>query len=84
MGVYNRINIEITCPKCHKPLEWQSKHLIYDGLFLGNLMQDITLNERMDGEIYAFCYNCEIWFDADIVKGGITDIKQSKPITKEK
>ncbi len=84
MGVYNVIDTKTLCPKCHKPVEWQSKHLIYDGFVLANLLENIVLNERMEGEMHTFCDKCKTGFDADIINGQITNIEYRKPIKKLK
>ncbi len=80
MGVFNTIKTDEKCPNCHQPVEWQSKRLIYDGIIVGNLMQALTLNKRMDGEMHAYCDACETWFDATIEKGKVVTIKPSNPI----
>lgn len=67
--MFNVIKSKLKCPKCHETVEWQSKYLTYDGYVLENLLQDITLNKHMDGEMHTFCDSCKTAVDVDIKKG---------------
>lgn len=77
MGIYNTIHTEQTCPNCSAPVEWQSKHLDYDGLVLANAMQQIELKPQVEGEMHAHCDACKTWTDATIQQGKIVALKTS-------
>lgn len=67
--MFNVINSKTTCPTCHKPVEWQSKYLTYAGYVLENLLQNITLNKYIDGEIHTLCDHCKKAVEITIKKG---------------
>ncbi len=69
MGLYNRIKSKLTCPKCNKILEWQSKDITYNGLTLANLFEDIVVKKGISGEIYTSCIDCDLWIEAKINNG---------------
>ncbi|MDO8429445.1 MAG: hypothetical protein Q7S88_02335 [Candidatus Daviesbacteria bacterium] len=68
------------CPKCNEKIdEWQSKYLTYDGYVLANGLQEIKLNEHIDGEMHTLCDNCETFLDVPIVKGQCEQAKLGMP-----
>ncbi len=78
MGIYNTIKTNIKCSQCRQKVdEWQSKHLAYDGYLLVNMLKQIKLNKRMNGEIHAICDNCKTFLEVTIVKGKVKKIKQN-------
>lgn len=79
MGVFSTIKSTVKCPKCSEAVEWQSKRLIYDGIFVANAMQTITLNKKMDGEMHGFCDSCKRFTEVVIKKGKISALKSYKP-----
>lgn len=83
MGIYNIIKSTVGCPKCNKKIEeWQSKYLTYDGYLLANGLQEIKLNEQMDGEMHTLCDNCKAFLEVTIVKGAVKKVKPGRPQTK--
>lgn len=66
MGVFNIITSKRTCPQCHAKVEWQSKYITYDGFVLENLLQNIRLNNHIDGEMHTFCDKCKSAFEIEI------------------
>lgn len=69
MGAYNRIQSDIHCPNCHCTLEWLSKYLVYDGFLLENVLDTMTLRDKMYGHMYTSCKQCNIWIEAEIENG---------------
>lgn len=68
------------CPKCNEKVdEWQSKYLTYDGYLLANGLQEIKLNEHMEGEMHALCDNCKEFSEITIVRGKGKEIKPRGP-----
>lgn len=56
MGIFNIIKSSMDCHKCGRPVEWESKRLVYDGILVADAMQTITLNEKMVDK----CMRCVI------------------------
>ena len=76
MGMYNVLQSNMVCPQCQGKVEWQSKHLTYDGFVLDNLLQDIPLSEHLDGEMHTWCDHCNAFTNVTIEQG---EIKAGKP-----
>lgn len=80
MGMFNIIKSTMKCPKCNGKIdEWQSKYLTYDGYLLANGLQEIKLNEYMEGEMHALCDNCKAFSEVTIVKGKVKKVKPRSP-----
>lgn len=73
--MFNVIKNKTKCPTCNQPVEWQSKNLTYDGLILANLLQRITLNKHLSGEIHAYCDDCRKAVEIAIENGKEMGIK---------
>ena len=82
MGVFNHIETDRPCPTCKQPLEWQSKHLTYDGYLLANAMQVVSLSERVSGEMHTFCDTCKTFYDVEIAGGVPGPMKASEPLNR--
>ncbi len=77
MGVYNIIKFSppLKCPECgYLENEWQSKNLAYSSYGLANVMRQITLNSRMDGEVHTYCDQCKKYISFEIKKGKLIRI----------
>lgn len=59
MGVYIQITNQFSCPVCKQQLhKWQSKDLNYDGYPIENLLQQLQINKKIDGEVHTNCDVC--------------------------
>lgn len=79
MGLFNTVTSSIRCPTCDGALEWQSKHLTYDGFLLADVMETIPLSEHVSGEMHTSCDACQMWYDVEIHNGKEGEIK-SEPL----
>ena len=70
MGVYNIIDTDMPCPYCGAKVdEWQSKRLYLRGYALANVMDKVTLEPEMSGEMHHACGECKTWIDVEIING---------------
>lgn len=75
MGMFNIIKTKKGCPSCGRGVEWQSKHLTYDGFVLDNLLQEVKLNKHVDGEMHTYCEKCGSSVEVTIKKGEDKGVK---------
>ncbi len=72
MSVYIEIAGTYPCGKCGAPLAgWQSKDLAYDGYDIALLLQTVTLNKKMRGEIHHYHAACGYFTEYVIERGAI-------------
>lgn len=72
MGMYIEIAGAYRCSRCDTVLTgWQSKDLRYDGYDIEPLLQTVTLNKKMSGEIHTHHAACGHFTAYAIERGAI-------------
>lgn len=80
MGLFNTVNLKIGCPNCGVKVEWQTKDLILDGVYvIENTLETFELTKRISGVVYTGCDKCSYWSEVIIKNGKIGKIKTKKP-----
>lgn len=73
MGMFNIVKINKVCVKCGRSLEWQSKFLVLDDLYvLDNALKTYVFDNRLSGEIHSWCDKCGLEQNLYIKDGKVT------------
>ena len=79
MGMFNTVNLKKDCANCGAKVEWQTKDLILDGVYIiENTLETFELSKRISGVVYACCDKCKFWNEVIIRNGKLGKIKTKK------
>lgn len=79
MGMFNAVKVGKDCPRCGAEVEWQTKDLILDGVYvIENTLETFELTKRISGVVYASCNKCGYWSEVIIRNGKLGKIKTEK------